>query len=81
MNNIYLVTGVAGFIGSHIAEELLKNQYNEVIGIDNFYSGFKDNLDVIDSPNFYFYEGDINDESVLRTVFEKHKIKSLIKVL
>lgn len=75
MNNIYLVTGVAGFIGSHIAEELLKNQYNEVIGIDNFYSGFKDNLDVIDSPNFYFYEGDINDESVLRTVFEKHKIK------
>ncbi len=35
----WLITGVAGFIGSHIAEELLK--YNQVIGLDNFLTEIK----------------------------------------
>lgn len=33
-----LITGAAGFIGSHLSEELLSNEYN-VIGIDNFFRG------------------------------------------
>jgi len=66
---------VAGFIGSHIAEELLKDANNKVIGIDNFYSGYQENLDIIDSQNFFFYKGDINDELVLRKIFESHKVK------
>ncbi|WP_218208638.1 NAD-dependent epimerase/dehydratase family protein [Acinetobacter sp. F9] len=33
---VYLVTGAAGFIGSHICEELLKEPNNYVVGIDNF---------------------------------------------
>ena len=44
-----LVTGSAGFIASHLIEELLKDKNNFIIGIDNFYSGTKENLDFIKS--------------------------------
>ncbi len=59
----WLVTGVAGFIGSHIAEELLR--YNQkVIGLDNFITGNKDNISLLESSknnrNFSFLERDIS---------------------
>ena len=61
----WLVTGAAGFIGSNILEELLSlNQ--KVIGIDNFSTGFKENLEDVKSEvlreqwkNFHFIEDDI----------------------
>ena len=63
----WLITGVAGFIGSNLAEELLKlNQ--KVVGLDNFSTGHKHNLEhiknsILDSQwdNFTFIEGDITD--------------------
>lgn len=63
----WLVTGVAGFIGSHLAEELLAlNQ--EVIGVDNFLTGKQTNLDLIKKAqpenfkkNFSFFKIDITD--------------------
>ena len=63
----WLVTGVAGFIGSNLAETLLKlNQ--KVIGLDNFSTGYKENLEDIANnisskqlKNFSFTEGDIRD--------------------
>ena len=48
MKNI-LVTGSAGFIASHLIEELLKDENNYIIGIDNFYSGTQENLEFIKS--------------------------------
>lgn len=63
----WLVTGVAGFIGSNIAEVLLKNG-QIVRGLDNFSFGHKKNLDFIrqnvsdaEWKNFEFVEGDITD--------------------
>ena len=61
----WLVTGVAGFIGSNLLETLLKlNQ--KVVGLDNFATGHKRNLDEVKSlveaqqwDNFTFIEGDI----------------------
>jgi UDP-N-acetylglucosamine 4-epimerase len=61
----WLVTGVAGFIGSNLLEHLLKlNQ--KVIGLDNFSTGYQHNLDEVNSlvtskqwANFKFIEGDI----------------------
>ena len=63
----WLVTGVAGFIGSNLAEALLKlNQ--KVIGLDNFSTGHQHNLDQIEESisdeqwrNFDFQEGDITN--------------------
>ena len=75
MEQIYLVTGIAGFIGSHIAEELLDNPNNTVIGIDNFYSGYEKNLASINSSNLIFYEGDISNDEFLKKIFINHKIQ------
>jgi UDP-N-acetylglucosamine 4-epimerase len=63
----WLITGVAGFIGSNLLEALLKlNQ--TVIGLDNFATGHQHNLDEVKSlvleqhwNNFTFIEGDIRD--------------------
>jgi|TARA_B110001454_G_scaffold213183_1_gene230967 nucleoside-diphosphate-sugar epimerase len=55
MKNV-LVTGVAGFLGSHLCDELLSRHYN-VVGIDNFFRGKKENLPK--HENFKFYEQDL----------------------
>ena len=63
----WLITGVAGFIGSNLLEELLLlNQ--RVVGLDNFATGFQHNLDEVQGlvnedqwQNFTFIEGDIRN--------------------
>ncbi|HXS55371.1 MAG TPA: SDR family oxidoreductase, partial [Hanamia sp.] len=58
----FLVTGGAGFIGSHIAEYLLKNGAQKVRVIDNFANGFESNLNVLRAyQEFEFFEGDIRN--------------------
>ncbi|MGX9938306.1 NAD-dependent epimerase/dehydratase family protein [Acinetobacter pseudolwoffii] len=63
----WLITGVAGFIGSNLLETLLKLNQN-VVGLDNFATGHQYNLDEVQSQvkpeqwaNFKFYEGDIRN--------------------
>ncbi len=54
-----LVTGGAGFIGSHLCEKLLE-QENEVICVDNFFTGAKRNiLHLLNNPNFELVRHDI----------------------
>lgn len=54
-----LVTGGAGFLGSHLCERLL-NEGNEVICMDNFFTGRKRNvLHLIDNPNFELVRHDV----------------------
>ncbi|MFT3681746.1 MAG: SDR family oxidoreductase [Ferruginibacter sp.] len=58
----FLVTGGAGFIGSHITEYLLKNGAKKVRVFDNMVNGFQSNLDVLRQyPAFEFLEGDIRN--------------------
>lgn len=63
----WLVTGVAGFIGSNLLETLLKNN-QQVVGLDNFSTGYQHNLDQVKKivgedlwKNFSFIEGDIRN--------------------
>ena len=63
----WLITGVAGFIGSNLAETLLKLD-QKIIGLDNFATGHKYNLEHIKNAvtqeqwnNFTFVEGDITN--------------------
>lgn len=61
----FLVTGGAGFIGSHIAEYLLKNGAKKVRVLDNLVNGFQSNIDLLRSyPAFEFLEGDIRDAAI-----------------
>ena len=64
---IWLITGVAGFIGSNLLEHLLKLD-QKVVGLDNYSTGFKSNLDEVKElvtqaqwKKFNFIEGDIQD--------------------
>ena len=64
-----LVTGAAGFIGSHLVEELLNRQY-DVRGVDNFSTGRRKNVDAIDDPTYEFVEGDIRDADLLNSLLD-----------
>lgn len=61
-NSSFLVTGGAGFIGSHIAEYLLQHGAGKVRVLDNLETGFKKNIDTLANyPALEFAEGDIRD--------------------
>ena len=74
-----LVTGGAGFIGSHTCIELLNNG-NEVVVVDNLYNASKKSLEVVErvtGKKVTFYEVDIRDEEKLNEVFEKEQIMTI----
>ncbi|MCG6936141.1 MAG: Vi polysaccharide biosynthesis UDP-N-acetylglucosaminuronic acid C-4 epimerase TviC [Proteobacteria bacterium] len=65
--SVWLITGVAGFIGSNLLETLLKLE-QKVIGLDNFFTGHRHNLDEVKGQvsgaqwqRFTFIEGDIRN--------------------
>ncbi len=65
----YVVTGGAGFIGSHIAEELLQRG-DDVVVLDNLFSGKKANIaPFLANRSFRFVEGSITDLPLLENVF------------
>jgi UDP-N-acetylglucosamine 4-epimerase len=58
----FLVTGGAGFIGSHLCEFLIKNEAKQVVVLDDLSTGFKKNIEhLLAHSNFQFIEGSIVD--------------------
>lgn len=73
MTNCILLTGGAGFIGSHIAKAYLSLGFKVII-IDDLSSGQKKNIEhIIDDNNLYFYKIDINNKNALKCIFKEHK--------
>ncbi len=69
-----LVTGGAGFIGSHLCDELVKT--SKVICIDNFISGDENNIDhLLQNPDFQFIKHDVNEPISLEELPELEKFK------
>ena len=66
----YIVTGGAGFIGSHIVEYLAKNN-NEVVAIDNLFSGTLENIGTfLKKDSVTFVQGSITDINLLTKIFD-----------
>ena len=71
----YLITGGAGFIGSSLIEELLKNKNNNLITIDNFCDLYDPKIkekninDFLNVQNFKLYRNDIRDKGALSKIF------------
>ncbi len=68
-----LVTGGAGFIGSHIVDRLILEGFDVVV-VDDLSTGNKRNL----NPKAEFYAGDICSKSDLEVIFSEHNIKRII---
>ncbi|MEM2385331.1 MAG: SDR family NAD(P)-dependent oxidoreductase [Candidatus Bathyarchaeia archaeon] len=74
-----IVTGCAGFIGSHLCERLLEEGY-QVVGIDNFDDYYDRNFKeknlktLINKRNFTFIKGDIRDKEIINRALEKRAI-------
>lgn len=75
-----LVTGGAGYIGSHTCVELLNAGY-EVVIVDNFSNSKKGALEYIKQitkQDFNFYEGDVADKKLISKIFNENEINSVI---
>lgn len=79
MMNI-LITGGAGFIGSHLVRRFIKEHDYKVVNLDALtYAGNLENLkDLEGNENYTFVKGDIQDEKLLSAVFEEHEITHVI---
>ena len=82
MNKIkLLITGGAGFIGSHVVRHFVKKYNNyQIYNLDNLtYAGNLENLtDIEGYSNYKFLYGDIADKSYVKSIFEKYRFNSII---
>jgi dTDP-glucose 4,6-dehydratase len=76
-----LITGGAGFIGSHVVR-LMVNKYPnfQIFNLDKLtYAGNLENLtDIENKPNYTFVKGDINDKAFLRELFLKEQFDGVM---
>ncbi len=76
-----LITGGAGFIGSHVVRRFVNThrEYN-IYNLDALtYAGNLENLrDIEDAPNYHFIKGDIVDEGFIKGLFEKHRFDGVV---
>ena len=80
MKNI-IITGGAGFIGSHVVREFVKNNPDsKIINLDALtYAGNLENLkDIENEPNYVFEKADITKPEELRKVFEKYNPDAVV---
>lgn len=75
-----LVTGGAGYIGSHTCVELLNNDY-EVVVVDNLYNSCEEALNRVEKitgKTLTFYEGDLLDRDLMEDIFDRERPEAVI---
>jgi dTDP-glucose 4,6-dehydratase len=81
MNKVILITGGAGFIGSHLTK-LFVNKYPAytIVNLDKLtYAGNLENLrEIEDKPNYNFVKGDIEDAELVQSLFKKYEFTGVL---
>ena len=83
MSKNILITGGAGFIGSTLADSLIKEN-NKIIVIDNFCDFYDPRLkernikEIINNPNYKLYRDDIRDRSAIKNIFAENEIDVVV---
>ncbi|MGY8942394.1 MAG: NAD-dependent epimerase/dehydratase family protein [Flavobacteriales bacterium] len=70
MGKKVLVTGAAGFVGSHVLDHLINAGY-DAVALDDLSGGFEDNV----NDKALFVKGSINDEQLVNALFEEHQFE------
>ena len=78
-----LVTGAAGYIGSHVVKQLLEQTNYEIVIIDNLCTGFESTIDTLKSldntnSRIKFYNQDLSKWDEVENIFKENKIKEII---
>lgn len=73
-NKSVLVTGGAGFIGSHLVDAIIAAEAKEVIIVDNLFIGSEENIKDSVTKGAIFYNEDIEIETSVAYIFERHNI-------
>jgi UDP-glucose 4-epimerase len=70
MSSVVLVTGAAGFIGSHVCRCLIRKG-SRVVGLDDLSGGFRDHV----PHDVQFIEGSVTDSSLVQKIFAEHPVE------
>lgn len=75
-----LITGGAGFIGSHVVRRFIKSRKYKIVNLDNLtYAGNLENLrDIENEPNYQFVKGDICDFDFIKNLFAENDFQGVI---
>jgi len=79
----YLITGGAGFIGSHLIERLLSENHS-IVCLDNFNDYYDPNVKwkniekASQNSNFKLIEGDILDDALLENIFQNNRFDGIV---
>lgn len=76
-----LVTGGAGFIGSHLCDALLEKGANKVVCVDNFFLGKEENIaDAAKHDNFVLYRDDCRQFGVMHSIVKREEIEVIFNM-
>lgn len=74
-----LITGAAGYIGSHVVKQLLQNKINNITVLDSFKTGFEDTIETLKSfGEFEFLEQDLSKWAEVEAIFQKNQFDVVI---
>ena len=80
MKKTVLITGAAGFVGSHLAERCLQDGYR-VIGVDDFSSGLKENLiDALKSKRFFLFHCNLTRSKSVSSILSFLKTRRILAI-
>lgn len=83
INKQILVTGAAGYIGSHVVKQLLEDTHKEIIIIDNLSTGFNQTIETLKSldnsnSRIKFYNQDLSQWDKIEDIFKENQIEEII---